>query len=297
MKSKSALRLCLSLFICSALLIGAQSFLPNILTLYPEWFGILLYFAAMFIPIVLLHVLMPRKENFRPKLKPSHISAEMLGFTLCMALGLSFIRFDIEYLVYRITGASEINLSFSLLTIPFGNSVSFFAIPAAILVPALIEEFYLRGYIQTFLSEYMSTRQVIGLITCISAMLHGSLPALPGGIIFAFGMSWLTFIFGSFWYAVIAHAASSALFLFLNWLLGKFMVYGILRFLPALCIIFALLFFYIALRLAERLTLRQAFRKLHYVQHSDYSFTKFASNAAALAFLFVFIAKAVIGII
>ena len=40
MKSKSALRLCLSLFICFALLIGAQSLLTNILTLYPEWFGI-----------------------------------------------------------------------------------------------------------------------------------------------------------------------------------------------------------------------------------------------------------------
>lgn len=297
MKSKSALRLCLSLFICFALLIGAQSLLPNILTLYPEWFGILLDLLAMFIPIVLLHLLMPRKEVFRPKFKPSHISAEMLGFTICIALGISFVRFDIEYLVYRITGAKEINLSFSLLTIPFGNSVSFLAILAAIIFPAFIEEFYLRGYVQTFLSEYMSTRQVLGLITCISAMLYGSLPSLPGGIVFAFGMSWLAFVFGSFWYAVIAHIVSSALFLFLDRVLDTFTVYGILRFLPALCIIFALLFFYIALRLAERLTLRQAFKKLHYVQHSDYSFSKFASNAAALAFLFVFIAKAVIGII
>ena len=289
MKSKSALRLCLSLFICFALLIGAQSLLPNILTLYPEWFGILLDFAAMLIPIFLLHLL--------PKLRPARMSAEMLGFTCCIALAITWLRFDVDYLVYRITGASEFTLSFSLLPIPFGNSVSVLAVFGAIIVPAFLEELYLRGYIQTFLSEYMSTRQVLVLITVISAMLYGSLPALPGGLVFAFGMSWLAFVLGSFWYAVIAHAISSMLYLFLGWILSKFMLYGILRFLPALAVIFALLFFYIALRLAERLMLRQAFKKLHYVQHSDYSFSKFAGNAAALAFLFVFIAKAVIGII
>ena len=297
MKSKSALRLCLSLFICFALLIGAQSLLPNILTLYPEWFGILLDFAAMLIPIFLLHLLMPRKEVFRPKLRPARMSAEMLGFTCCIALAITWLRFDVDYLVYRITGTSEFTLSFSLLPIPFGNSVSVLAVFGAIIVPAFLEELYLRGYIQTFLSEYMSTRQVLVLITVISAMLYGSLPALPGGLVFAFGMSWLAFVLGSFWYAVIAHAISSMLYLFLGWILSKFMLYGILRFLPALAVIFALLFFYIALRLAERLMLRQAFKKLHYVQHSDYSFSKFAGNAAALAFLFVFIAKAVIGII
>lgn len=297
MKSKSALRLCLSLFICFALLIGAYSLLPNILTLHPEWFGILLDALCMLVPIILLHLLMPRREVFRPKFHPPHISAEMLSFTVCISLGITLIRFDLDYLVYRITGASELDLTFSLLQIPFGSSVSLLAICSAILIPAFMEELYLRGYVQTFLSEYMSTRQVIGLVSCISAMLYGSLPALPGGLIFAFGMSWLAFVFGSFWYAVIAHAVASALYLFLGWLLNEFILYGILRLLPPLAVIFALFFFYMALRLAERLSLRQAFKKLHYVQHSDYSFSKFAGNAAAIAFLFVFIARAVIGII
>ena len=98
MKSKSALRLCLSLFICFALLIGSQSFLQSLLTLYPEWFCILFHAVSMFIPIVLLHLLMPRKEVFRPKLKPSHISAEMLSFTLCAGLSITFARFILDYL-------------------------------------------------------------------------------------------------------------------------------------------------------------------------------------------------------
>lgn len=297
MKSKSALRLCLSLFICFALLIGSQSFLQSLLTLYPEWFCILFHAVSMFIPIVLLHLLMPRKEVFRPKLKPSHISAEMLSFTLCAGLSITFARFILDYLVYRITGSNTLALPFSLLTISFGNSVSVLALLAAILIPAFMEELYLRGYIQTFLSEYMSTRQVLIVLSLISTMLYGSLPTFPGGFLFALGMSWLSFVFGSFWYAVIAHTISSALYLFLGWIVSKFTVYGILRFLPALSAIFALLFLYIALRLAERLMLRQQFKKLHYVQHSDYSLSKFAGNAAALAFLFVFIAKAVIGII
>ena len=96
---------------------------------------------------------------------------------------------------------------------------------------------------------------------------------------------------------MLAHIVSNALYLFLGWLLQTFSVYGLLRVLPALAGIGVLLFAYIALRLAERLMMRQSFKKLRYVHHSDYSLTKFAGNAAAVAFLFAFIAKAVIGII
>ena len=165
-----------------------------------------------------------------------------------------------------------------------------------IVLPAFFEGLYLRGYIQTFLSEYISTRPVLIVMSCITAMLYGSLPQFPGALLFAFFLSWLTFSFGSFWYSVIAQAAATALYLFFNWMLEEFTVYGILRTLPACALLLALFFLYMALRTAERLSLRQAFKKLHYVQHSDYSLSKFAGNAAALAFLFVFIAKALIGI-
>lgn len=297
LKSKSALRLCLSLFICSALLIGSESFLDQLISLKPEWFGVLLDALSMLIPIGLLHLLLPKKETFQPKLRPSGITAERLAFTLCAGCVISFVRFVIDYLVYRVTSADALPFTIAALNIPFGTTVSFLAILAVIFVPALTEELYLRGYLQTFLSEYMSTRQVLILLTLVSAMLHGSLIEFPGALVFAFGLSWLSFVFGSFWYAVIAHATATIVYLIIQWLLSKFMIYGLLTYLPAICGILALLFLYIALRLAERLTLRQSFRKLHYVQHSDYSFSKFAGNAAALAFLFVFIAKAVIGII
>lgn len=297
MKSKSALRLCLSLFICFALLIGADAFLADMLTLYPEWFALLFDAAAMMLPIVLLHFLMPKKEVFRPKLKPTNFTAERVLFTICMGLSAACVRFFIDYLVYRIRRTDSLSLRFSILDIPFGNAVSIFTILAVIVLPALFEGLYLRGYIQTFLSEYISTRPVLIVMSCVTAMLYGSLPQLPGALLFAFFLSWLTFTFGSFWYSVIAQAAATALYLFFDWLLQEFTVYGILRTLPSLALLFALFFLYMGLRTAERLSLRQAFKKLHYVQHSDYSLSKFAGNAAALAFLFVFIAKALIGIV
>lgn len=91
-------------------------------------------------------------------------------------------------------------------------------------------------------------------------MLYGSLPQFPGALLFAFFLSWLTFSFGSFWYSVIAQAAATALYLFFNWLLEEFTVYGILRTLPACALLLALFFLYMALRTAERLSLRQALR-------------------------------------
>ncbi len=297
MKSKSALRLCLSLFLCFALLIGADAFLADMLTLYPEWFGLLFDAVAMIFPIVLLHFLMPKKEVFRPKLKPTSFTAERVIFTICMGLSAACVRFFIDYLVYRIQHVDTLFLRFSILNITFGNTVSIFAIFAAIVLPAFFEGLYLRGYIQTFLSEYISTRPVLIVMSCLTAMLYGSLPQLPGALLFGFCLSWLTFTFGSFWYSVIAQAASTILYLFFDWLLQEFTVYGILRTLPSLALLSALFFLYMALRTAERLSLRQAFKKLHYVQHSDYSLSKFAGNAAALAFLFVFIAKALIGIV
>lgn len=297
MKSKSALRLCLSLFVCFTLLIGANSFLPSILTLYPEWFGLLFDAVAMVIPIALLHLLMPKRERFLPKIKAANFTAEKVFFTICIGLSVTCARFFIDYLVYRIQRADVFSLRFAILEIPFGNAVSVFAILGAIVFPALFESLYLRGYIQTFLSEYISTRPVLIVMSCVTAMLYGSLPQFPGALLFAFFLSWLTFTFGSFWYSVIAQTMSIALYLFLSWVLKEFTVYGILRTLPALSLLFALFFLYMALRTAERLTLRQAFKKLHYVQHSDYSLSKFTANAASLAFLFVFIAKALIGIV
>lgn len=297
MKSKSALRLCLSLFVCFALLIGADAFLADMLTLYPEWFGLLFDVAAMMLPIVLLHFLMPKKEIFRPKLKLVNFTAERVAFTICIGLSAACVRFFIDYLVYRIQRTDTLSLRSSILNIPFGNTVSILAILAVIVLPALFESLYLRGYVQTFLSEYISTRPVLIIMSCVTAMLYGSLPQLPGALLFSFCLSWLTFSFGSFWYSVIAQAAATALYLFLGWLLREFTAYGILRTLPSLALLAALFFLYMALRTAERLSLRQAFKKLHYVQHSDYSLSKFAGNAAALAFLFVFIAKALIGIV
>lgn len=296
MKSKSALRLGLSLFVCFSLLIGADAFLPDMLTLYPEWFALLFDVTAMMLPIILLHFLMPKKEVFRPKLKPANFTAERVFFTICMGLFAACIRFFIDYLVYRIRHTDNLSLRFAILDLPFGNAVSLVALLAVIVLPAFFEGLYLRGYIQTFLSEYISTRPVLIVMSCITAMLYGSLPQFPGALLFAFFLSWLTFSFGSFWYSVIAQAAATALYLFFNWLLEEFTVYGILRTLPACALLLALFFLYMALRTAERLSLRQAFKKLHYVQHSDYSLSKFAGNAAALAFLFVFIAKALIGI-
>ncbi len=297
MKSKSALRLCFSLFLCFSFLIGADAVLPDILTLYPEWFGLLFDAAAMVLPIGLLYLLMPRKESFRPKFKAVGFTSEKVFFAICIGASVTCARFFLDYLVYRLQRADTFSLRFAILEIPFGNAVSVFSILGAILIPSLFESLYLRGYIQTFLSEHISTRPVLIVMSCITAMLYGSLAQLPGALLYAFFLSWLTFTFASFWYSVIAQSVSIGLYLFLGWVLKEFTVYGILRTLPSLSLLFALFFLYMALRTAERLSLRQAFRKLHYLQHSDYSLSKFAANAASIAFLFVFIAKALIGIL
>lgn len=297
MKSKSALRLCLSLFLCFGLLVCAETVLPSILTLYPEWFGILFEALALLLPVGVLYLLMPRNDPYRPKSHPAPWSGETAGFTICIGLATAFLRFLLDYIVFRISGQSTMTLSAALVQIPFGNSFSVLALVAVAVIPAFVEEFYLRGHVQAFLSEYISTRQVLILMALINAMLYGALTALPGGLIYGLVFSWLSFVLGCYWYAVLAHIVSNVVYLVLGAMLQSFSVYGLLRVLPALSGIFCLLFVYIALRLAERMMLRQSFKKLRYVHHSDYSLTKFAGNAATLAFLFAYIAKAVIGII
>lgn len=186
MKSKSALRLCLSLFLCLCLLIGADAFLADMLTLYPEWFGLLFDVVSMILPMLLLHFLMPKKEVFQPKLKHTSFTAERVFFTICVGLSAASTRFFIDYLVYRLRRTDTFSLRLSILDIPFGNSVSVFAILAVILLPALFEGLYLRGYVQTFLSEYISTRAVFIVMSFITAMLYGSLLQFPGALLFSF---------------------------------------------------------------------------------------------------------------
>lgn len=297
MKSKSALRLCLSLFLCFGLLTGAATLQERILTLYPEWFSLLFDAGAVLIPTALLYLIMPRGEKFRPRAQSPHSTGERFGFTVSVGLATACLSFLLQYLVFRFSGASAMTVSTSMLPIRYGNSVSVLAVLASAVIPAFAEELYLRGHVQTFLSEYISTRHVLLLMAVISGMLPGSMQILPSALAAGLIYSWLAFVFGSFWYGVIAHLVCNALTLFLGWLLQSFQSYGILQGLPALTGVAMLLFAYIALRLAERLMLRQSFKKLRYIHHSDDSLTKFAGNVAALAFLFAFIAKAVIGII
>lgn len=252
---------------------------------------------AFLIPTALLILSLQRAQPLRIPLSTKRIRISMVRFALRLGITVALASFLINLAILQLIGQdiSFINPVFFQAS-DIGGYPLLYAIAVA-LVPALVEEIYLRGAVLQVFMRYAGTGLSIVLSALVFAMLHGSLSNFAGPFLGGLVFGWLTYAYGSIWPAVIAHAANNLLYLLVLWLTNTYSAFGIWSYLPSICVLLVLLFAYLSLRAAERLFLGG--RVPHFVrgQPNVVAIHSIFGNPASIAFIAAFFAKTVLGVI
>ncbi|MGM9613837.1 MAG: lysostaphin resistance A-like protein, partial [Butyricicoccus sp.] len=297
MKNRSAFLTGISLFCCFCLLIAGGAVGKELRSGILVWWILLAEIIAFLVPTLMIILPLRRGEQIKIPTSRKRLRGSTVRFAVRLGIAVSLLSFLVNFLVLQIAGdnISALNPASFQASDLSGHPLVY--ILAVALVPAVVEEIYLRGAVFQVFSRYAGTGLCIFLTALVFAMLHGSLYHFIGPLLGGLVFGWLVFAYGSIWPAVIAHAANNLFYLFALWMTDTYSAFGIWNYFPALCVLLLLLFVYLSLRAAERLLL--AGRVPHFVQGQGAAaaIRAMIGNPAAIAFLIAFFAKTVFGVI
>lgn len=297
MKNRSAFLTGISLFCCFCLLIAGGAVGKQINNGFLTWWILLAEAIAFLVPTVMIILPLRRGEPIRIPASRKRLRFPTVRLAVRLGIAVSLLSFLANFLVLQIAGddISALNPASFQASDLGGHPLAY--ILAVALVPAIVEEIYLRGAVFQVFSRYAGTGLCIFLTALVFAMLHGSLYNFIGPLLGGLVFGWLAFAYGSIWPAVIAHAANNLFYLFALWLTDTYSAFGIWNYFPALCVLLLLLFVYLSLRAVERLFLTG--RVPHFVQGQGAAaaIRAIVGNSAAIAFVIAFFAKTVFGVI
>lgn len=294
MKHKSAFLTGISLFCCFCLLIAGGK-MGSWLSGSMLALGILLVEAVAFLlPTLMMIVPLGNARPLRIPLSVKRLRPSAVHFALRLGIMVSLASFLMNLAVLQLIGqdVSAINPA-SFQGSDIGGHTLAYVIAVA-LVPALVEEIYIRGAVLQVFMRYAGTGLSIVLSAVVFAMLHGSINNFAGPLLGGIVFGWLTFVYGSIWPAVIAHAANNLFYLFVLWATDTYSAFGIWRHLPSVCVLLLLLFVYLSLRSAERILLDGRVPYFARGQSSVAAIRSIFGNPASLAFIAAFVAKTVL---
>lgn len=297
MKNRSALLTGVSLFCCFALLTAGGTIGKCLNSNFLVWSILLAEVTAFFLPALMIVLPMRRGEPLRIPAGRKCLKFSTVRFAFRLGILVSILSFFSSLLVIRLAGQdfSAINPA-AFQASDIGRHPLVYLLTVA-LVPAVVEELYMRGVVMQVFSRYAGTGLSILLSAVVFAMLHGSLHNFIGPLLGGLVFGWLTFTFGSIWPAVIAHLTNNLFYLFVLWLADSYSAFGIWDHLPALGALLLLFFAYLSLRSAERLLLTGRVPHFAEGQAAGTALRAIVGNPASIGFVIIFVAKTVFGVI
>lgn len=295
MKNRTSLVSGMALFLCFALLTGAD----RLLLMFPQFnsaFLLMLIEIVIFaIPLLVLWYGTGRTSSIRWRLSLKVSQPAVLIFPICSALAVSLIGF----LLYSpFHGGQVAPLPF--LGKLYLHSAATPALASTILflvVSAIAQELFLRGALFSLHESIGGARFSILLSGIYFAILPGSmdnfLECLLAGLLYAY----LTYAFDSIWPAILAHFTVNGFHLILLWIVDTYAVFGIWKYLLTASVVLLLLFIYISLCGIESLILNDRItRSVSPAVHNNAMLSLFV-NPGGIAFVLAFVLKALFRIL
>lgn len=289
-KSKSALYPGLSLFLCFCLLTGSGKLAAR--------FGggaplLALAEAASFIlPTLLLAISMDGQKAFRKRLSFRRLPKGGWGLTVRLGVTVAVLSLFLNLLIYQIAGLTGADLSTTALDAPQTGLTAIGRLLIIVILSAVVEECYLRGALLCINERLAGTGVCLLASGAAFAMLHGSLMNFAGPLIAGAAYAYLTYVFGSVWPAVIAHAVNNVYYLFVVWITDTYAPFGIWNYFAAINALVLLLFLYLTLRSAETLLAKGLIP--HFEKGAGlHDVIELIRNPGVAAFVIAFAAKAV----
>lgn len=259
------------------------------------FFAVVAPTIVYFVPLLLLCAVVPKTAKLT---KTDCAKCSFAGFKLSMWLGCATACtfFLLRYAVARSMGAESFSLSLTPFT-PLDEGISIgWILLGGVVLPAIAEGIYLRGYLQKFLMQSFGTRATICFVAVFFAMLMGSAQNFVGYFIAGIAFSWVAVVTGTVVASMVARISFGLLYTLFGVILETFASYGIWHNFPSFAAWFALLFWYLALVCAHQMLKQEQLAPMLTRRDGQAAFVKLLSNVGTIAFLFAFIAKAVFGI-
>ncbi len=297
MKNRSAFLAGVSLFCCFCLLVASGVIGGWSSKGLRAWGILVAEVLAFFLPTVLLILPLRRGEPLKIPVSTKRLSFPTVRFAIYIGVAVSFVSFLLNLACLQLFGQDIASMNPASFRSSDIGSYFFLYLFAIVVVPAVVEEIYLRGALLRVFSRYAGTGLSILLAALVFAMLHGSLYNFLGPLVGGLLFGWLTFVYDSIWPAVIAHMVNNLFYLLILWFTDAFSAFGIWSHFPSVCVLLALVFTYLSLCAAERLFLTGRVPHFAQGQHGLAAVRALVMNPASLAFVAAFFAKTVFGVI
>lgn len=297
-KNRSAVYAGFSLFGCFGLLYAAGA-IQNALYQKPLMGMLLSTVLAFFVPAAVLATAL-RRGGYLTGLRLGFPEFRMkkVGLAVSSGIAVSMLAVLLNTLYVTASNAAGIDLTVSIITADSLRQSFGMTLLGVAIVPALLEEIFLRGVLQPVYEKLVGTWPAIVFTALIFAMLHGNLANFIGPMLAGCLYGYLTYECQSVWPAFIAHLSNNLLYLGILWLTDTYASFGIWEYFSFSSVILLLLFLYLTFRTAEDL-LEDG--DLPHFQRRKLPVLKtvfvMAFNPGFLVFALAFLAKAVLRVI
>ncbi len=173
---------------------------------------------------------------------------QYFGFTVKFALTVSFLSFLANLFIYVITGSSEMTLTSVVYGNILGSRYNLLSFIAIVVVPPIVEEFYLRGVLFSAMENVAGTKTCILMSGLCFAFLHANPNNLIGPFLAGCAYAFLSYSFDSLGPAIIAHVINNLYYYIINRLVTMYSSFGIWHYFTYINGILFLLMLYLMLR-------------------------------------------------
>lgn len=296
MKNRFVLLTGFSLFLCFSLLVAGGTLGKMVYGSYLAWAILLAELVAFLIPTMLVAIPLRRAGTIKLPLR-TNLKFSDLRLSARIGMSMALFSFLINLLIAHLSGQTiPVFGSEAISGIDVGRMPLLYLFAVAI-IPAVLEELFLRGTVFTVFTRFAGTGMCMVLTSLSFAMLHGSLQNFIGPLISGFAFCWLVFIFESIWPCVLAHTVSNIFYLFVLWITDTYGAFGILRYFSSVGIVLFLLFTYLSLRSIEQILAEGRVPNMNRGQSNIHALQLIVGNPAFIAFIVAFMIKIVFGIL
>ncbi len=289
--SKLALFPGLSLFLCFCLLRGSESFVDK--SGGAPWLYALADALAFILPALLAAFSVRDQKTLYRRFRFKKLPQGAMFFSVKLGAAAAAASVLTDMAAARFAEQSQPTLQVTAMHIPFNALQPIEKLLVLVLLPAFVEEMFIRGSLMVSHEQMACTMGCLLTSGAASALLYGDVSHLAGPFIMGMVYAYLVYSFDSVWTGILAHMAGGLYYLGAAWLTQTYAAFDIWSYFTAIDALILLFLMFTALRSAENLLLEELIPNFERGA-GLYDMLLLVRNPGVAAFVIAFIAKAVL---
>lgn len=280
----------LSLFLCFCLLRGFEHLVNKFGG--DSWLYAVAEILTFILPSMLVLLSLRDQSVFRRRLRRRTLPPGSLEFAIKLGAAVAAASVLADLLISRKNEAG-VSLSVTAMNIPQNGLLPLEKLMLLVVVPAFVEELFLRGSLMAIHEQAACTGGCILFSGAAFAILYGSVSNFAGPFIMGTAYAFLVYSFDNIWLGVMAHMTAGLYYLGASWIAQTYGAFDIWQYFMSIDSLLMLFLLYITLRSEESLLLDGCIPQFERGS-GFYDMLLLAHNPGVAAFVIAFLAKAVL---